>query len=204
MTPESIAGVILAGGLARRMGGGDKPLLAVHGKTLLDRIIERLAPQVGPLLLNANGDAARFARFGLEVRADVVDGYGGPLVGILTALDWAAERESAWLLTAAADTPLFPADLGARLAAAVAAEDAEIGMAVSGGRSHPVFALWPVRLADELRRAVVDHGLRKVEAFADRHKVARVEWPQLPYDPFFNANTPEDVARLGSLLERRG
>lgn len=201
MTTEIIAGVILAGGLSRRMGGGDKPLVTVHGRTLLERTIERLAPQVGPLLLNANGDPARFARFGLPVRADVLEGYGGPLVGILTGLEWAAHQGAQWLLTAAADTPLFPLDLGQRLRAAVAAEGADMGMALSGGHSHPVFALWPVTLAADLRRAVAEHDVRKAHAFTDRFKVARVEWPQVPHDPFFNVNAPEDVVRLGMILD---
>lgn len=196
-----LAGVILAGGLSRRMGGGDKPLVTVHGRTLLERTIERLAPQVGPLLLNANGDPARFARFGLPVRADIIDGYGGPLVGILTALEWAAEQGATWLLTAAADTPLFPADLAPRLSAAIAAEGARMGMAASGGHTHPVFALWPVRLATELRRAVTEFDVRKIEAFTDHFQVARVDWPQTPYDPFFNVNAPEDVVRLGMILD---
>lgn len=200
MTTDRIAGVILAGGLSRRMGGGDKPLVEVLGKTLLERTIERLAPQVGPLLLNANGEPSRFARFGLPVRADVLDGYGGPLVGILTALEWAAEQGAHWLLTAAADTPLFPADLAERLRAAIAAEGAVLGMAASGSHTHPVFGLWPVWLAAELRRAVTEHDVRKVEAFTDHFKVARVEWPLLPHDPFFNVNAPEDVVRLGMIL----
>jgi molybdopterin-guanine dinucleotide biosynthesis protein A len=195
-----IAGVILAGGLSRRMGGGDKPLITVQGESLLQRTVTRLAPQCGPLLLNANGDPARFAGFGLEVRADVLDGYGGPLVGVLTAMEWAAERGARWLITAAADTPLFPEDLTARLMAAIEAEGADMAMAESGHHTHPVFALWPVRLAAELQRAVVEHDVRKVEAFTDRFKVARVAWPQAPYDPFFNVNAPEDVVRLDMIL----
>lgn len=199
MTPKT-AGLILAGGLSRRMGGGDKPLVAIEGKTLLERTIERLAPQVGPLLLNANGDPARFAAFGLEVAADVVDGYGGPLVGVLTGLEWARAKGADWVVSAAADTPLFPADLASRLVAA-AADKADIAMAQSQGRAHPVFALWPVALADDLRRAVVDEGVRKIEAFTDRYRVAKVEWPHHPYDPFFNVNTPEDVVRLAMILD---
>lgn len=198
----SVAGAVLAGGLSRRMGGGDKPLLAVRGRTLLDRTIARLAPQVGRLLLNANGDPARFAACGLEVRADVLDGHCGPLAGILTGLDWAAEHGAEWLLTAAADTPLLPADLYERLEAARAAQDAVVAMAVSGGRSHPVFALWPVDLRDDLRRALVEEGLRKLGAFAERYPLARAEWPILPCDPFFNVNTPEDVATLEDVLAK--
>jgi molybdopterin-guanine dinucleotide biosynthesis protein A len=196
-----VAGLILAGGLSRRMGGGDKPLISVDGQTLLERTIARLRPQVGELLLNANGDPTRFAEFGLEVAADVVDGYGGPLVGVLTGLDWARAKGARWVASAASDTPLFPADLVSRMVAAVAAEGADMAMAVSGGRNHPVFALWPVTLAEDLRRAVIDDNLRKIEAFTDRYRVAKVEWPQLPFDPFFNVNTPEDVVRLAMILD---
>lgn len=200
MTIE-VAGLILAGGLSRRMGGGDKPLVAVGGQTLLERTIARLRPQVGELLLNANGDPARFAGFGLEVAADVVDGYGGPLVGVLTGLEWARAKGARWVASAASDTPLFPADLVSRMVAAVAAEGADMAMAISGGRSHPVFALWPVALAEDLRRAVVDDGVRKIEAFTDQYRVAKVEWPLRPFDPFFNVNTPEDVVRLAMILD---
>lgn len=200
MTTE-IAGLILAGGLSRRMGGGDKPLVAVGGRTLLERTMERLRPQVGPLLLNANGDPARFAAFGLEVAADVIEGYGGPLVGVLTGLEWGRRQGARWVVSAASDTPLFPADLVARMVAAVAAEGADMAMAMSGGRSHPVFALWPVALADALRSAVVDEDVRKIEAFTDRYRVAKVEWPDRPYDPFFNVNTPEDVVRLEMIVD---
>ncbi|MGE5503262.1 MAG: molybdenum cofactor guanylyltransferase MobA [Actinomycetota bacterium] len=193
-----VAGLVLAGGLSRRMGGVDKPLIAVEGKTLLARVVERLAPQVGRMVLNANGDATRFADFGLPVAADVVDGFAGPLVGVLTGLEWlrANAPEVRSMVTVAADTPLFPDDLVARLAGA----DGDIAMASSNGRTHPVFALWPVALADDLRRAVVDEGVRKIEAFTDRYRVARIDWPDRPVDPFFNVNTPEDVIRLRMVL----
>jgi molybdenum cofactor guanylyltransferase len=196
----SIAGVILAGGLARRMGGGDKPLITVDGQSLLERTITRFTPQVDKLLLNANGDPARFAAYGQDIRADVIDGYCGPLVGILTGLEWAKDLGAEWVVSAAADTPLFPADLVARLLSAVETEGADMAMAVSGVHTHPVFTLWPVRLAAELRHAVTERGTRKVEAFTDRFKVAHVEWIQTPYDPFFNVNTPEDVVRLEMIL----
>lgn len=199
--PAAIAGVILAGGLSRRMGGGDKPLTSVLGKTLLERTIERMRPQVGPLLLNANGDPARFANFGLPIAADVVDGYGGPLVGILTAMEWARVQGAGWLLSAAADTPLFPMDFGAKLAAAIAAEGADMALATSDGHTHPVFALWPVSMAGALREAITQQDLRKVGAFVARYRAARVDWPVGPYDPFFNVNTPEDVAQLSAILQ---
>lgn len=197
---SKIAGLILAGGLSRRMGGGDKPLISVDGQTLLDRTIERLKPQVERFLLNANGDPTRFTTYGLNIRADVIAGYGGPLVGILTGLEWAGEIGVEWVVSAAADTPLFPTDLVARLRAAVEAEGTDMAVAVSGGRTQPVFALWSVRQAAQLRRAVIENDLRKVEAFTEHFKVARVEWPQTPYDPFFNVNAPEDVERLTQIL----
>lgn len=191
----TIAGIILAGGQARRMGGGDKALLTVGGRTLLEHALDRLAPQVGPVLINANGDPGRFERFGLRVRADVIAGFGGPLVGLLTGMEWAAELGLAQVVTIAADTPLFPTDLVARLAAA----GGEVAMAASGGQAHPVFALWPVRLRQALR-AFLDSGQRKAMAFADGYDARVVEWPDKPADPFFNANTPADFQRLTELL----
>ena len=203
---ERIAGLILAGGLSRRMGGGDKPLIQVEGQSLLDRTIDRLRPQVGPMILNANGDPSRLAEFTLPVVPDVIQGYAGPLVGILTGLEWLADHSLGveWMVSVAADTPLFPENLVERLFAAVKAENADLAVAYTGSRSHPVFALWPTRLAAELRAAVVGEDIRKIEAWTDRYKVARVDWPTMPplaaYDPFFNVNTPEDVVRLRMIL----
>lgn len=197
---DKIAGVILAGGLSRRMGGGDKPLIQVGGESLLERVIARLSPQTGAPLLNANGDPLRFRPYGLPVRADVIDGHGGPLVGVLTGLTWAREQGAEWIVTAAADTPLFPTDLVRRLRSARQAGNTDVALAVSDGCDHPVFALWPVRLAEDLRHALVDLDLRKVGAFMDRYRVARVVWPHHPVDPFFNVNSPEDVTRLERML----
>jgi molybdenum cofactor guanylyltransferase len=199
---SDVAAVILAGGLSRRMGGGDKALIEVEGQSLLDRTIERLSPQVGAMVLNANGDPNRLAGFTLPVVPDVVEGYAGPLVGVLTGMEWLRDHSIGveWMVSVAADTPLFPTDLVERLSAAALAEGADIAMATTNGRSHPVFALWPLRLAGELRRAVVDEGVRKIEAWTDRYKVAKVEWPSRPVDPFFNVNTPEDVVRLKLVL----
>ena len=198
-----VAGLVLAGGLSRRMGGGDKPLIEIQGQSMLARVIDRLAPQVGPLLLNANGDAGRFAGFGLPVLADVVEGYGGPLVGVLTGLEWLRDHapDIEWMISVAADTPLFPTDLVTRLTQAAREQGADIAMACTGRRSHPVFALWPVRLAAQLRHAVIDEGMRKIEAWTDRYTVAMVDWPATPTDPFFNVNTPEDVERLRMILD---
>jgi molybdopterin-guanine dinucleotide biosynthesis protein A len=180
------------------MGGREKALITLDGRTLLEHAIDRLAPQVGPLLLNANGDPARFARFGLPVRADVIEGFGGPLVGLLTGMEWAAEVGAEWVVTVPADTPLFPRDLVERLAAA---GSGGVSMATSGGQLHPVFGLWPVRLHDALRHALAD-GERKVQTFAERYGLARVDWPAQPADPFFNANTPGELEQLPSLARR--
>jgi molybdenum cofactor guanylyltransferase len=197
MTDASgVPGVILAGGLARRMGGGDKPLREIGGRTILARVIARLAPQCECLALSANGDPLRFASFGLPVVADGIEHYPGPLAGILAGLDWAAaHRPSAqWVLSAPGDCPFLPRDLVARLRQAVSAENAELAVAASGGRSHPVIGLWKVALRDALRQALVVEGLRKVGEWTGRYRVATVAWPVEPLDPFFNANTVEDLA----------
>jgi molybdopterin-guanine dinucleotide biosynthesis protein A len=197
-----VAGVILAGGLARRMGGGDKCLLPLGAGTLLDLVVARLRPQVGALVLNANGDPARFARFGLEVVPDPVPGFVGPLAGVLAGMEAASRRNPSlpWVVSVAADTPFFPTDLVPRLLEAVVREGAELACACSAGRPHPVFGLWPTRLAGELRRALVEESLRKIDAWTARYRLARVDWPSEPFDPFFNVNTPEELAEAARLL----
>jgi molybdopterin-guanine dinucleotide biosynthesis protein A len=191
-----VPGVVLAGGLARRMGGGDKPLREIGGRTILARVIKRLKPQCECLLLSANGDPLRFAPFGLPVIADSVKDHPGPLAGVLACFDWTAahQPDAQWILSAPGDCPFLPRDLVARLRQAVSAQDAELAVAASQGRSHPVIGLWKVGLRDALRHAIVDEGLRKVEAWTQRHRVATVTWPAEPLDPFFNANTLEDLA----------
>jgi len=198
----SVAGVLLAGGLARRMGGGDKCLRQLGGKTLLEHVIGRVRPQVGALLLNANGDPARLARFALPVAADVVEGNAGPLAGVLTGMEWAVEEAQAcsWLASFATDAPFLPEDLVARLMRAVQEEGADMACASSGGRAHPVFALWPLRLRDDLRRAVMEEGLRKVDVWTGRYNLAMADFPVMPFDPFFNANSPEDLEAAASLM----
>ena len=196
------AGIVLAGGQSRRMGGGDKGLLTLGGETLLARVIARLEPQVAEIALNANGDAARFAEFGLPVVADSMAEYPGPLAGVLVGMDWAAERGHSHIVTAAADTPFFPCDLVPRLL--LAAENAPIALAATpdperGLARHPTFGLWPVDLRDDLRAALAD-GVRKVVAWTDKHGTAMAEFPATPFDPFFNVNTPDDMARAEGLL----
>ena len=197
-------GVLLAGGLARRMGGGDKPMRRIGGRTILERVIARLKPQCDTLILNANGDPARFADFKLPVIADTVADFPGPLAGILAALDWAAavRPDAGWILSAAADCPFLPRDLVMRLHHARAEENAELAVAASDGQSHPVIGLWRVSLREELRHALVVEDIRKIDRWTARYKLATVEWPVEPLDPFFNANTMDDIAtaeRLAAL-----
>jgi molybdopterin-guanine dinucleotide biosynthesis protein A len=195
-----IAGVILAGGLASRMGGGDKGLLELGGRPILAHVVERLRPQVGVLALNANGDPARFADFGLPVLPDSVGGHPGPLAGVLAGMDWAAGAGAEAVVTAAADTPFFPPDLVLRLVEGAAAEGTPLAMAVTPGEGgpdrHPTFGLWPVALREDLR-AALGAGLRKIVAWIGPHGCARVLFPDP--DAFFNVNTPEDLARARAM-----
>ncbi len=198
-------GVILAGGLATRMGGGDKALLEVGGQTLLGRVIDRLEPQVAGMALNANGDAARFDGFGLPVLADSIAGFPGPLAGVLAGLDWAAEQGAEAIVTVAADTPFFPADLVAVLqgkaqgmahplvlAATPRGEEKTKSMSRSGLIRHPTFGLWPVALRDDLRAALED-GIKKVVIWTEKHEGREAVFPTDHGDPFFNVNTPDDL-----------
>jgi len=204
---RTVAGIILAGGLSRRMGGDDKPLLSLGKVRLLDHVAARLKPQVATLGLNANGDPARFAGIGLPMLEDTVQGHAGPLAGILTGLEWAATQTGCrWLVSAAGDTPFFPDDLVARLAAATSGRPDAIAIASSDGRWHPTFALWPLGLGDALRYFLVDEDNRRVSAFMERHGYVAVEFPMIEaggqrIDPFFNINTPDDLAAAESLLQ---
>ena len=197
-------GVILAGGLARRMGGGDKPMRRIGGRPILAHVAERFAPQCAELILNANGDPCRFAGLALPVVADTVADNPGPLAGLLAALDWTASNRPGqlWVASVPGDCPFLPRDLVARLTAAQQKDDSELAIAASGGRSHPVIGLWPVALRDDLRKALVDEEIRKVGRWVSTHHVATVSWPIEPVDPFFNANTVEDLDAAEDLATR--
>ena len=199
----AVVGVLLAGGLSRRMGGGDKMFRRIAGETILSRVIARMAPQARCLLLNANGDPARLSAFGLPVAPDTIAGHAGPLAGVLTGMEWAALHapDCPWVLTAPTDAPFLPDDLATRMLAAVDAQQADMACASSGGRSHPVCGLWPVRMAADLRRAMTEEQIRKVDVWTARYKRVVVNWPVDPVDPFFNANRPEDIAEAERLLE---
>jgi len=192
--------ILLAGGLARRMGGGDKALRPLAGRPLLQWVIERARPQVARMALNANGDPTRFAAFALPVISDPIADNPGPLAGVLAGLEWAraAAPEATHVLSIATDTPFFPADLADALAAALARAPSPIACAASRGRLHPVFALWPVALAADLRRAL-EAGTRKVDEWTARHGIAVAHFDDPGGDPFFNINTEADLV----LAERR-
>jgi molybdenum cofactor guanylyltransferase len=200
MTPDTL-GVVLAGGLARRMGGGDKPLRLLGGRPMLDHVLSRITPQVAAVVLNANGDPARFAGTGLPVVPDGLPDHPGPLAGILAALDWAATRrpELAWVVSVPGDSPFIPHDLVARLHAARAAQAVPLACARSAGQAHPPVGLWPVALRDDLRAALLAQE-RKIDRWTARHGCAHADWPDQPVDPFFNANAPDDLATAEALL----
>ena len=199
-------GVILAGGRARRMGGGDKALRMIGGRSILERVIGRLAPQCDGLILNANGDPKRFGRLGLPVVADDLPGFAGPLAGLLAALDWAAAHRPAiaWVVSAPGDCPFLPRDLVARLHQARIGAAAPLAVAASGGRRHPVIGLWSVALRDDLRRVLVVEERRKVDDWIALYSFASAEWPDAPVDPFFNVNSPEDLAAAERLAAQAG
>lgn len=206
-TPDSgarVVGVILAGGLSRRMDGREKALLPLGGRPLIGRVIERMAPQVRALAINANGDAGRFAAFGLPVLADPLPGHEGPLAGVLAGLDWAAEQDADWLVTVPGDTPFPPRDLVAGLLEH-AGPGAEVVFAESDGRAHPVIALWSTACRQRLRDAVVVEGMRRVGLARTLFESASASWPVDPIDPvdpFLNLNTPDDLAEAERILKR--
>jgi molybdopterin-guanine dinucleotide biosynthesis protein A len=200
MTIETF-GLVLAGGLARRMGGGDKALIRIGNETILERALARLTPQVSGIVLNANGDASRFAFSKLPVVADSIPDFAGPLAGILAGLDWVAANRpgTEWIVSVPGDCPFLPRDLVAKLHAARITHGKLLACAKSGDWRHPVVGLWHVSLREDLRHAVTVEDLRKIEVWTARHGIALAEWPTEPVDPFFNVNAPEDVAKATEL-----
>ncbi len=206
ISKENSTGVLLAGGQSRRMGGGDKGLLEIAGRPMLAHVLERFVPQVHHVVLNANGDAERFAAFGLPVVSDSIEGNVGPLAGVLAGMRWSAKNaaDATHIATASTDAPLIPADLVQRLASALDGKPERIALAASGGHKHPVIGLWPVDLADDLEAALKD-GVRKVLHWTDRHgtlvhEFAFREISGRKVDPFFNANTPEEFEEVAALI----
>lgn len=204
-----LVGVLLAGGQSRRMGGGDKALRPLGDRPMLSRVIERIGSQVRCLVINANGDPSRFNAFELPVTPDPIEGFAGPLVGVLAGLRWletSADRTVDAILTVPTDAPFLPADLAARLHDARSGHTERVVLAASGGRTHPVCGIWPLALADDLENALAD-GTRKVLDWTDRHDTVVVEFPMEgengeEIDPFFNTNRPEDLTEAERLLLR--
>src|SRR5271169_3264840 len=196
-------GLVLAGGLARRMGGGDKARIEIGGSTILDRVLATLSGQCVGLLINANGDPKRFEDTGVEVVADSVPDFAGPLAGVLAGLDWLAAQGNGveWMVSVPGDCPFLPDDLVEKLHAARRAIGAGVPLACarSGEWRHPVVGLWPLALRENLRKALIEDGLRKIEVWTARHGCAIADWPDRPVDPFFNVNTPEDAKRAQEL-----
>lgn len=196
MTTAPTLGLVLAGGLARRIGGNDKARIRIGGATMLERVVACLVPQCSQVILNANGDPSRFAEVDLRVVADGISGFPGPLAGILAGLDWTADHapEIEWVVSAPTDCPFLPPDLVERLHLARIEADSRLACAVSAQRRHPVVGLWPIALRSDLRHALLNNGVRKVENWIARYSIAEATWPAVPVDPFFNVNTAEDAA----------
>ncbi len=193
--------IILAGGQATRMGGGDKATLPLGNRTVLHEVIDRIDPQVARVALNANGDATRFDEYALPVMPDTISGFVGPLAGVLTGMDWAAENGADHVVSVAADTPFFPCDLVPQLMLASEGSRSELALAATPDGWQPTFGLWPVRLRDDLRSAL-NAGLRKVLAWTDQHDAARADFPVPQTHPFFNINTPEDLSMAQEMVAK--
>jgi molybdopterin-guanine dinucleotide biosynthesis protein A len=204
VTAPPTLGLVLAGGLARRMGGGDKARIKIGSASILQRVLACLSPQCSRVIINANGDATRFADTGLPVVADSVPDFAGPLAGILAGLDWAAQNTPnlEWLVSVPGDCPFLPRDLVTRLHEARATANVRLACARSGEWRHPVVGLWPVKLREDLRHALVDENLHKIELWTARHGIAIAAWPTTPIDPFFNVNTPKDVAQAEAIAAK--
>ncbi len=204
MTAPPTLGLVLAGGLARRMGGGDKARIKIGSASILQRVLACLSPQCSRVIINANGDATRFADTGLPVVADSVPDFAGPLAGILAGLDWAAQNTPnlEWLVSVPGDCPFLPKDLVTRLHEARDTANVRLACARSGEWRHPVVGLWPIKLREDLRHALVDENLHKIELWTARHGIAIAAWPTTPIDPFFNVNTPKDVAQAEAIAAK--
>jgi molybdenum cofactor guanylyltransferase len=203
--PPPTLGVILAGGLSRRMGGGNKSLLVFEGLTLLEHVAQRLAPQCESLIINANSEFPSFENLPFPVVPDLVGGSLGPLAGILTALEWTATHRPGieWIASIPGDTPFIPLDLVPQLHEARHEAERPLACASSGSQVHFAVGLWPVSLRQDLRQALLENGMRSVSDWAGLHGYAEASWPVEPVDPFFNINTPDDWAEAKVLAQRR-
>ncbi len=199
---ENIVGVILAGGQSRRFGGGDKFVRELNGEALVDRVIERVRPQTGQMIISSNTETPYLTKFELPIVADTIQGYAGPLAGILSGMEWTRENapECEWIVSFPSDAPFVPLDCVAQMLEQAVADNAEIVCASSGGRTHPVCALWWVDLADNLRQAMMEEEMRKIDLWTARHQLSVREFSDQPFDPFFNINHPEDLEQAEKIL----
>ncbi len=199
---KQVVGIVLAGGLARRMGGGDKGLLDLGGRPVLDCVLNRLQPQVRVVVLNANGDLSRFSQWNISIASDTLPGNHGPLAGVLAGLDWVTANLPGltWIVTVPTDAPFIPHNLVARLLDSALSNDAEIACATSRSRRHPVVALWSAALRGDLRHALLHDGVRKVEDWTCHYRTIDVAFESEGVDPFFNINTAEDLDVARSAL----
>ncbi len=206
MFDAGVVGILLAGGKSRRMGGGDKCLRILGTKTILRYVIDRARPQVGSLVLNANGDLTRFAEYRLPLVSDSVDGFVGPLAGVLAGMDWVSQNipDANWIASFATDAPFLPSNMVEKFLQVANSEESDIVCAASNRRRHPVFGLWPVRLKNELRDAIVNEGIRKVEHWTSRYRFSTANFRDDGIDPFFNANRPTDLIRADAWLRLNG
>lgn len=201
-----LVGLVLAGGESARMGGKDKPSIALGGKPMLARAIERIGSEVERLVVSANGDPTRYSAFDTPILPDRIG--AGPLSGLLEGMRWSEANlpKARFVASVAADTPFFPADLIERLSDGCGRDENTVALASSSGGVHPVFGLWPVALADGLQKFLQSDQNPKVLAFADRFMRLNVPFDDLvlpngeTVDPFFNVNTPEDFARAEAML----
>lgn len=202
--PPPTLGVVLAGGLSRRMGGSDKALLILEERPLVAHVVERLAPQCESVILNANGDPSRFGSVCLPIVPDTIADHHGPLAGILTALEWCSAHrpDIAWVVSAPADTPFIPRDLVPRLHVERRETGKLIACATSGSQPHFAVGLWPVALRHDLRQALVEEGMRSIRHWLSRHDYATASWEVGAVDPFYNINTPEDLDRAKTLARQ--
>ena len=203
LNANSVVGVILAGGQSRRFGGGDKFLNKLNGKLLIEHVIDRVRSQIDHLIINSNSDAHSFENFGLSVVADSIQGYAGPLAGILSGMEWVQKNASRceWIVTFPSDAPFIPPDCVDKMRSCANKESAEIVCAASGGRTHPVCALWQVELAGDLRKAMEDEEMRKIDLWTARHLISTVEFTDQPFDPFFNINRRQDLERAEQISQ---
>lgn len=204
LASDTVGAVILAGGLARRMGGGDKPLREVGGRTLLSHVLTRLEGQVKSIVLNANSAPDLFKEYGLPVTADSIDGFAGPLAGVLAGMDWYASHhpEIRYMVSVPGDGPFIPLDLVEQLYKPILNKDAIMSVAVSGGRQQPVVGIWDISLKEDLRNAIVEEEIFKVDRWTARYEMAEVEFETAPFDPFFNANRVDDLAEAEDIYSR--